>query len=404
MVGGRVAGAATAMLLARGGLRVLCLERTRLGSDTLSTHALMRAGVLQLSRWGLLDDVVGAGVPPVHRVVFHYGWDSTTVTVRPGAGVDALYAPRRTFLDALLVRSAVAAGARVEHGATVTGLLRGDDGAAIGVVVRGRDGVREEHAPLVVGADGLRSLVAAAVGAAVRWQGRDAADSTYGYLAVPATGYEWYYDEGCGGGLIPTNDGLTCVFAGSAAGGRAAGHGAGHPTGYAAGHVPAGAPAPPGRRAPRPAASAGEDPWAGTSVPPALAERIAGLPLVGRLRHVPGVPGFLRSAAGPGWALVGDASGWKDPLSTHGMTDALRDAELLARALLAAPEPGPRQREALAEYEATRDRLTVPLLEATEPIVGFRWDLAEVQGLLRGLAAAMADEVDVLLALDVATV
>jgi 2-polyprenyl-6-methoxyphenol hydroxylase-like FAD-dependent oxidoreductase len=86
------------------------------------------------------------------------------------------------------------------------------------------------------------------------------------------------------------------------------------------------------------------------------------------------------------------------------MTDALRDAELLARAVLAAPGPGPQQREAFAEYEAIRDRLTLPLLEATEPIAGFRWDLQEVQGLLRGLTGAMADEVDVLLALDAATV
>jgi flavin-dependent dehydrogenase len=126
--------------------------------------------------------------------------------------------------------------------------------------------------------------------------------------------------------------------------------------------------------------------------------------VAGRLRATRGVPGFLRSAAGPGWALVGDAGAWKDPISTHGMTDALRDAELLARAVLAAPEPGAEQRESLAAYESVRDRLTLPILEATEPLVGFRWDLREVQGLLRGLAAAMADEVDALLALEGAPV
>jgi flavin-dependent dehydrogenase len=396
VVGGRVAGAATAMLLARAGLRVLCVERTRLGSDTLSTHALMRAGVLQLSRWGLLDAVVASGAPPVHRVVFHYGRDSTTVTLRPSAGVDALYAPRRTVLDALLVRSAVAAGATVEHGATVTGLLRGAGGAVTGVSVRDRDGVREERAPLVVGADGLRSLVAAEVGAAVRWRGRAVADSAYGYLAVPAAGYEWFYDEGCGGGLIPTNDGLTCVFVATAAGGGAPAVAGGHGAGTASAPLHGGSTSP--------GSSPGDGPWAGTLMPPALAERVAGWPLVGRLRRVPGVPAFLRSGVGPGWALVGDAGAWKDPISTHGMTDALRDAELLARAVLAAPGPGAQQREALAEYEDARERLTLPLLEATEPIAGFRWDLQELQGLLRGLAAAMADEVDVLLALDAAPV
>ena len=57
VVGARVAGASTALLLARAGLRVLVVDRARRGSDTLSTHALMRGGVLQLQRWGLLDRV-----------------------------------------------------------------------------------------------------------------------------------------------------------------------------------------------------------------------------------------------------------------------------------------------------------------------------------------------------------
>ena len=63
VVGARAAGAATAMLLARSGLDVLVLDRGRYGADTLSTHALMRGGVVQLHRWGLLDAVVAAGTP-----------------------------------------------------------------------------------------------------------------------------------------------------------------------------------------------------------------------------------------------------------------------------------------------------------------------------------------------------
>jgi 2-polyprenyl-6-methoxyphenol hydroxylase-like FAD-dependent oxidoreductase len=70
VVGGRAAGASTAMLLARAGLRVLCVERTRLGSDTLSTHALMRGGTLQLAKWGLLDGVTSAGTPPIRHTLF----------------------------------------------------------------------------------------------------------------------------------------------------------------------------------------------------------------------------------------------------------------------------------------------------------------------------------------------
>ena len=72
IVGGRVAGASTALLLARAGLRVAVLERSRAGSDTLSTHALMRAGVLQLSRWGVLPDLVAAGTPAIRSTAFHY--------------------------------------------------------------------------------------------------------------------------------------------------------------------------------------------------------------------------------------------------------------------------------------------------------------------------------------------
>src|SRR5947208_8325735 len=98
-VGARCAGAATAMLLARDGLRVALLDRTAAGTDTLSTHAFMRAGVVQLHRWGLLDRVVAAGTPPVRSTVFHYDDAATTVAVKPYGAVDALYAPRRTVLD-----------------------------------------------------------------------------------------------------------------------------------------------------------------------------------------------------------------------------------------------------------------------------------------------------------------
>src|SRR6476660_8512781 len=138
VVGGRVAGAAAAMLLARGGLRVLCVDRSRYGGDTLSTHALMRGGVLQLQRWGLLDDVVAAGTPPVHRTVFHYGAETVGVSIRPSAGVDALYAPRRTVIDALLVDAAQRAGVTVEFGAAVAGLHRDSDGRVSGVVIDDR--------------------------------------------------------------------------------------------------------------------------------------------------------------------------------------------------------------------------------------------------------------------------
>src|SRR6478736_4199347 len=95
IVGARAAGAATALLLARAGLDVLVVDRSRYGSDTLSTHALMRGGVLQLHRWGVLDRVIAAGTPPVRRTTFNFGPETTVVRIKPDHGVDALYAPRR---------------------------------------------------------------------------------------------------------------------------------------------------------------------------------------------------------------------------------------------------------------------------------------------------------------------
>src|SRR5215213_5409560 len=113
VVGARCAGGATAMLLARRGLRVLAIDRGGYGTDTMSTHALMRGGVLQLRRWGVLPRLLEVGTPAVRATAFHYGdEDALEVPVKPGhGGVDALYAPRRTVLDSVLVDAAQEAGA-----------------------------------------------------------------------------------------------------------------------------------------------------------------------------------------------------------------------------------------------------------------------------------------------------
>jgi 2-polyprenyl-6-methoxyphenol hydroxylase-like FAD-dependent oxidoreductase len=68
IIGARCAGAATALLLARSGAKVLMVDRQAYGSDTLSTHALMRAAVLQLTRWGLIPALAAAGTPAIRSV------------------------------------------------------------------------------------------------------------------------------------------------------------------------------------------------------------------------------------------------------------------------------------------------------------------------------------------------
>ena len=103
VVGARCAGAATAMLLAAAGHDVLLVDRATFPSDTLSTHAIARSGVVQLNRWGLLPAVLDAGTPPIREVVFHAAARSVPRTVKDRMGVDMLVAPRRHVLDALLV-------------------------------------------------------------------------------------------------------------------------------------------------------------------------------------------------------------------------------------------------------------------------------------------------------------
>jgi 2-polyprenyl-6-methoxyphenol hydroxylase-like FAD-dependent oxidoreductase len=95
VVGARCAGSATARLLASAGHRVLVVDRADLPSDTLSTHGIARGGVVQLARWGLLDELLGTGAPPIRRVTFSGPGSRTTRMVKDRAGVDLLLAPRR---------------------------------------------------------------------------------------------------------------------------------------------------------------------------------------------------------------------------------------------------------------------------------------------------------------------
>ena len=106
------------------------------------------------------------------------------------------------------------------------------------------------------------------------------------------------------------------------------------------------------------------------------------------------VPNFFRKPYGPGWALVGDAGYFKDPLTTHGMTDALRDAELLADQILETLTGVLPEAVALARYQAKRDQLSARLFEATEAVASYAWGIDQVRTLLRQVSSAMSDEVD----------
>jgi 2-polyprenyl-6-methoxyphenol hydroxylase-like FAD-dependent oxidoreductase len=371
VVGGRVAGASTALLLARSGLRVALLDRGRYGSDALSTHGLMRGGVLQLGRWGLLGRLVGAGTPAIRRTRFHYGDGETVeVSLRPSPGVDALYAPRRLLLDRILVDAAADAGVEVRHGTAVTSLLW-KDGRVVGV--RARDGAGRERvvrAAVTVGADGVRSTVADQTGAPVVRRARCGGAVLYRYYAdLPTVGYEWAYGEHVAAGLIPTNDELTCVFVGTS------------PQRM--------------RELRRGGASAAFSALLAGAFP-GLPARVAAAAPAGRHHGWAPLPGYVRRGWGPGWALVGDAGYYKDPITTHGITDGLRDAELLADAIVDTLGGAVPEEVALARYQESRDLLSAPLFSVTDAVAAYDWGTCEVRGLLRQVSAAMAHELRLL--------
>src|SRR3954451_8402729 len=132
IVGARCAGAPTGMLLAREGHRVLVVDRASFPSDTLSTHFIHAPGVAALRRWGVLDEVIASGCPPVETYSFDFGPITITGAPRPSDGESVAYAPRRTVLDKILVDGARDAGAELRERFTVEEVLV-EDGVVVGI-------------------------------------------------------------------------------------------------------------------------------------------------------------------------------------------------------------------------------------------------------------------------------
>jgi 2-polyprenyl-6-methoxyphenol hydroxylase-like FAD-dependent oxidoreductase len=360
IIGARCAGAATAFLLARSGAKVLLVDRQAYGSDTLSTHALMRGAVLQLKRWGLIPDITAVGTPAIRSTTFHYGSEAIRVAIKPEHGVECLFAPRRTVLDRLLVDAARKAGADVRHDVLLSELPFASNGRVTGVALKVRSGAHATiRAGIVIGADGRQSTVAELVNARIYVEGANASGIVFGYYEnLDRDGSHWHFAENCATGVIPTNAGH-CVFAA----------------------VPA----------QRFSATFRGDVMHGflqvlEASSPELRADVERSRLTGRLRGFGGARGYLRHCQGPGWALVGDAGYFKDPLTAHGITDAFRDAELLSRAVSIGSA------QALEAYQRERDALSLPFLRITDAIASFSWDLDEVKQLHADLSAAMRSE------------
>ncbi|HMA36250.1 MAG TPA: NAD(P)/FAD-dependent oxidoreductase [Chloroflexia bacterium] len=363
IVGARCAGAPTAMLLARQGYRVLVVDRATFPSDTFRCHGIMHPGIVRLRRWGLLDRVIASNCPPVTQVTQDLGDFALTGRLPVVDGVTALYAPRRKVLDYLLVQAASAAGAEVREGFSVQELIW-ERGAVVGIRGRAAGGALvEERAPIVVGADGLHSLVARSVQAPTYDEQPMLTWAYYSYWSgVSVPGLEVYRQDDMLLLSFPTNDNLVCVALQG------------------------------------PMASFGgfrrdvEGNFERTLARfPALGDRVRAGRRAERYQGTADLPNFFRKPYGPGWALVGDAGYHKDPVTANGISDAFRDAELLTEAIdagLAGRQP---LAAALAGYEATRNALAAPFYRAAIQMATFGPLPAEMLQLRAALRPSPAD-------------
>jgi 2-polyprenyl-6-methoxyphenol hydroxylase-like FAD-dependent oxidoreductase len=358
VVGARCAGSPTAMLLARLGHRVLLVDRAVFPSDTLSVHYIHQPGIAKLERWGLLGKVAASNCPPVRQLTFDAGSVVLRGSPAPADGVADGFAPRRTILDKILVDAAVEAGAELREHFTVEGLVT-DGGRVTGIRGRDHSGAKAvtERAAIVIGADGVRSLVARAADAPAYHERPSLTCAYYAYWkGVPVEGAELHSRQDRMIVAGPTNDEQTLIIV------------------YW-----------PHRDFHRVRADIEGNFARALDLVPDLAERARRGERTERFRGTSDLPNFLRKPYGPGWALVGDAGYHKDPITALGISDAFRDADLLARAVdegLAGHRP---MDDALAEYQRRRDEAALPLYELTCQNAALQPPPAEMQGLLAAL-------------------
>jgi flavin-dependent dehydrogenase len=361
IVGARVAGSATATLLARHGMRVLVLDRAQFPSDTLSTHQIQVPGVARLARLGVLDSLL-ATTPVNRRVRFDPGGVAFEARIPGQDGVDFTICPRRTLLDATLVDAARAAGAEAREGVVVSEIIT-EDGRVVGV--RGREKAGPEfleRARLIIGADGRHSVVARAVGAKEYRRRRPATMAYYAYWAdvprEPEPVGELFARPGRAVGVWPTNDGMLLTYV-----------------------------AWPSvefdvfRRDP-------EANLMSTLDGVGLGERFRAGRRAERMRGTPDLPSYFRQPWGKGWALVGDAGLLLDPITGMGISDALRDGELLAQAVVSGMDGGGGRayERALAGYHRARDHAARPMYDFTAMLADLAPPRPGEQALFRALA------------------
>ena len=331
------------MLLARKGHRVLLLDRDRFPSEMgQSTHLIHPLGVAHLRSWGVLPQISARASPFTDwRVDLH----GIVLQGAPPAvdGHNDSYGPRRTLLDGVLAEAAVAAGAAFRDGTRVVDLLE-DGGRVAGVVTLSHDGKRQtERTRLVIGADGPSSAVARCTRARESLCEPVVQSNIWSYWeGIPLDHVRLYIRERKGAFAFPASDGTVLVAANLM-----------HDEFVAA-------------RRDREAAFLARL----AEVAPDLR---ALLPDASRVEGFRGgcTRAFVREAAGPGWALVGDAGMKKDPVTAQGISTAFRCAEMLAKAAddgLSGRRP---LYEALAAYGEARDAWLLPYYHFTAQLARF---------------------------------
>lgn len=340
IVGARVGGSVTAALLGEAGYRVLVVDTATFPSDTISTHFFRGAGLGSvLVRLGLLDAVLALGSPPLTRQYDFRGADPTPEVGGPQDPGELGYclSVRRRRLDHLLVERARATpGVVVWEGATARSIVW-DDERVIGLMVE-RAGIRHEiRAQLVIGADGRASTLARWVDAPV--ERRETATRAMYYRYVrdfrgPEGAFDGPEFSLRGDEIVyafPSDDELTCiavsvnldVFATFRQG---------------------------------PEAMFDER----MAAHPGLAKRYGwSIPVGGMLGSGP-KDAVVRTPAGPGWTLLGDASLNQDPWTGLGMDNAGVHAVFLAEAIDAWLSGRSSEGEAFARYRGRRDEHAMP--------------------------------------------
>ena len=345
VIGARCAGSPTAMLLARRGHRVLMVDKASFPSDTMSTHLVHPPGVAALERWGLLDRLVETGCPPVERYSFDFGPVSIAGSPRPIDGVSRAYGPRRTVLDKILVDAAGESGVEIRERFTVDDVVS-EDGTVTGIRGHAKGGSPvTETAKVVIGADGKHSLLAKAVEPEAYEEQPSQMAMYYAYWSdLPVDGFETRIraENRRGWAALPTNDGLTCV-----------------PFGW-----------------PREEFEANKKDIEGNflaamELDAEFADRLRSATRESRFVGSAELPGYFRKPFGPGWVLVGDAGYHKNPITAMGISDAFRDAELVADGLHGSLTGEPPFEEAMGAYQAARDA-------AAMPVYGFTCEFANL--------------------------